>query len=175
MKRAFSVLLVGGLAAFAPAASAESQSVELAPLVSVHARLVFRLVKTDLRDENLFIATDGAASGNFPSSFVFNPWVAETVSRQGSTRQTATLKAALGAGHVGVQTSCTIPTTTGWSGRYEITWYGRGDRSNDFVVTLQIAPSAKPPLCPPEVKDLIEAIEQYANDVLGIAVRPELH
>jgi len=175
MKRTFSVLLLGGLAALA-AGTASAAPRDVTPLVSVHARLVFRLVKTDLVDENLFLAADGTASGDLTASRISNPWVATMASAKGSASQLAALGSALTAAHVGLRKgSCTIPVTTGWNGTYEVTWYGKGDRTSNFVAVLTFAAQAEPPLCPSAITDLIEAIEQYASGVLGFAARPELH
>jgi hypothetical protein len=97
-------------------------------------------------------------------------WVLNAKTARASAAQLTALQSALGAAQIGVQPGgCKIISSFGNDGAAELRWYGRGLRKN----TLELAIAAgDEDACPPEVRQLYEAIEQLAGAVLGQGAIP---
>jgi len=166
-------LLIGGLAAPGGLAflcpSLAASAAEL-PLLRLRSQLRFQEVKFSLSGEDLFVTRTGTTAGDvtfLPLPVAF--WMSSAGAGHASPSQLAGLNEALNAASAGIQRDCVITSFPGWSGTYEVSWYGQGGRrANTFVVSLQFPP-AQLPECPTAIDDLLREAEKYGGEVLGFA------
>ena len=162
------VLLLGSAAA---AAAAEFADADLHPLLRVNASLrVFPAIQLDPgghRDEVKVITRGGGLVSVLTRQIGFSqPFDNHFLRGVGSPAAVAALKSKLAENHVGIQTSCLLNPNNEVSGSYEITWYGRGFRRNVFIAYYGDA-GAGFPACPPEVQQIVNAIDAFEAAVRG--------
>jgi hypothetical protein len=160
------------LCSAATVAAIPFKDADLHPLLRVNVSLrVFPFIEPALgghSDEVKVITRGGALNAVRTQQIGFSqPFDNHFLRGVGSPAAVATLKTKLGENQVGLQTSCLLTPSDEVSGSYEITWYGRGFRRNALVAYYGDA-GAGFPSCPPEVQQIITAI-----DVFEAAVRAE--
>ncbi len=166
------VLAITLLCSATTAAAVPFKDADLHPLLRVNVSLrVFPFIEPALgghSDEVKVITRGGALSATLTRQVGFSqPFDNHFLRGVGSPAAIAQLKSKLGENQVGLQTSCLLTPSDEVSGTYEITWYGRGFRRNAFVAYNGDA-GAGFPACPPEVQEIVNAI-----DVFEAAVRAE--
>jgi hypothetical protein len=171
MKRIVAALFLL-LASATMSAAADFADADLHPLLRVNASLrVFPFIEPALgghSDEVKVITRGGALISVLTRQVGFSqPFDNHFLRGVGSPAAVAALKTKLAENQVGLQTSCLLTPSDEVSGTYEITWYGRGFRRNAFIAYYGDA-GAGFPSCPPEVQQVITAI-----DVFEAAVRAE--
>lgn len=113
--------------------------------------------------EDLFISRGGATVSVSVSRIEASPVELQTSVIRGvaSKEALADLKKAIIETNAGVQKDCEFQSMT--DGVYEITWYGKNGRRNQFAVHFGRDLSGALPTCPTAVDRLLEAIVRYAN------------
>jgi hypothetical protein len=149
------------------------------PLISVHASFTVSGHGGFLFNEDLFVARDGASTGNL-SSYGFDEgvgrWDQISSSGTGSAADFSALVTAIQVDRaISQRGNCAIAVQEsdgvddGVVGTYEIRWYAlQAPRQNVFQVSFAGAGN-KAPACPAEVSDLVKAIEVYARNT-GLSV-----
>lgn len=169
MKRIVAVLVL--LLASAAAAAVEFADADLHPLLRVNVSLrVFPFIQLDPgghSDEVKVITRGGALIAVLTRQIGFSqPFDNHFLRGVGAPAAVAALKTKLGENQVGLQTSCLLTPSDEVSGTYEITWYGRGFRRNAFIAYYGDA-GAGFPACPPEVQEIVNAIDGFEAAVRG--------
>ena len=148
----------------------------LRPLLRVHTEVTVTsdfgsLSSVEQLGRDLFVSVSGATQA-VSTSRIEPPISPEDLDFRtillrgiGSGERLAALRTALAAAQVGFQSSCDT-FSEGIRGRYEIVWYGRGRRRNDFTINYRAAGEAAERECPAAVIALVGEVNEYYRSVL---------
>lgn len=75
------------------------------------------------------------------------------------------MKRSIHESRIGIQRSCKIDAQAETNGPLEITWHGKGERRNSFIVVFGTSGASDLPVCPAEVEAMIQSINDYENHV----------
>lgn len=165
------------LACSAGSAAVDLSKVDLRPLLRIHASRTSAQdpanpfpIGNGSFDDLLFISKGGATISVVSEQGGTSPFHARIVRGIGSKQDLAAFKAELTAARIGFQTDCSlsgvVELQSETRGPYEITWYGQGTRRNGFTVVFFGKAEIPPhPLCPPEVRLLLDAIREFVFEV----------
>lgn len=174
--KAWTCLLCGLVSASLPA-RAVTIVTDTSPLLELHVQLCLPYSPPACQALNraVWIAKDGtliAATASLPAAD--QPWSGQFVSGKGSAAQLAALWRVLAANGVGQPHDvCFVEGSNVDYALREITWYGRGQRSNYFLVTAFDPLSKWPPPCPPDVVAILGAVEAYLDAVVQGSARAD--
>ena len=138
------------------------------PVFSVEAQYEVRAHAVSLIRESFFLTSDRRAFGllsTWPSPT--GDWQASTYFGTSSPAAFATLQRRLARSRVGLlPPSCTTDPAIATTGRYELTWFGRGSRSRTILITVVSTPEPDN-TCPSEVGEVLSAIRELLAVSLG--------
>lgn len=130
------------------------------PVIRVHSFLEFTGHANQFADSDTLVTADGIGTTTtaMVTSETGQGWMVAHQVLKGTSAQLASLGTALVSGRVGVQQgNCVLGCAVECSGTYELTWFGRGLRSNSFAMVVSNSPDAGPP-CPAEVIEIVRQL-----------------
>jgi hypothetical protein len=147
---------------------------DLDPMVRVKSHqmtFAFPPATEDIRDDDTYFVTRGGATVFVSVIQLTDSQTRRTVHQIGrgigSSAPLARLKGALAAARAGIQASCIVLRSAPPVDIFEITWYGRNARQNQFTVVFGPIEAAALPPCPVEVPALVAALVNYQVEVLN--------
>lgn len=157
------------------AGAVDFSGLDLNPMIRVRTQLTLPAFPPpafeDAFDDSTYFITRGGATVFDHVIHLTSSQTARTVHQIGRgisiPEPLAQLKQALVAARAGVRTSCLFDRSDSPTDTYEITWYGRNARQNQFTVVFGPPDSTTLPPCPAEVSELIGAIGSYEIQVLN--------
>src|SRR5688572_21819369 len=130
-------------------------------LLDIHKSTRARTSWRTSYEVHLAITQQGRVLGQRSWSDVTMGWGTLLVDTVAEPAVLSNLKSELRATQVGqMPASCELRVEVPYSGRYHVTWYGRGRRSVSMVVDV-VERGTGPNPCPPEVVRLLQAIDAF--------------
>ncbi|HXO21963.1 MAG TPA: hypothetical protein VOA87_18770 [Thermoanaerobaculia bacterium] len=158
--KCFLAIFVVALAGVSTAVAAPVPST--VPLLRIHAALTEIDSGRFFEDLDYFVFDDGVVTGflafSRDSTCSGCPWGGGIGQGSGTAEQFQALRLALGTNTVGFQKGdCEVDASRVGLGTFEVTWYGRNTRRNNFLVHVDTGGTH----CAPQVANVLTAIETY--------------
>ena len=145
------------------AASSLSAADSPQALLDIHRSTRARTSWRTSHEVHLAITQQGRVLGQRSFSDLTTGWGTLVVDTVAEPAALVDLKSELRATQVGrMPASCELSVGVPYSGRYTVTWYGRGRRAVSMVVEI-VERGTGPDPCPPEVGRLLRAIDAFVS------------
>jgi hypothetical protein len=135
------------------------------PLLWAHSRETFMFQGGQFADTDLLITTDGVSRSTLirAHNLEGSGWQVTRAVVHASSAQLASLRTAFAEAQIGAQIGgCALPFLVPEMGTYELTWYGRGTRSNSFA--MSIGGDGQP--CPAALVAVVKLLAQFGGPQL---------
>lgn len=155
-------------------AAVDFSGLDLDPMIRVRTQqttLALPPAPGDIHDDLTYFVTRGGATVFVNVIQLIGSQTRSTIHQLGrgigSPAPLTRLKQALSAARAGTQRSCSFDQPHSPLDTFEITWYGKNARQNQFTVAFGPPGATALPPCPAAVSELIAAIVDYEIQVLN--------